>query len=298
MLRKNFDKVMEVILCKIASADGPVNALEAQVLSSLVGKEMDAAFYNALLAEPNIRDTDYTEAFGTIMDLAIQLGGQEQGSDYDPDQDPVVKCIETLGQAVLSADGAIDHQELACFSKFTTIAHSKAAELYQRIQALSTSNECDAPQPLSGTELVETAEVNAPPATLEQCLTDLHALVGLGSVKEEVETLINLAQVFALRKKRKLPVPDVSFHMVFSGNPGTGKTTVARTIAKVYGCLGLLTKGHLVEVDRSGLVGSFVGQTAIKTKKVIDQAKGGILFIDEAYALAKRSDNDFGQGVD
>jgi hypothetical protein len=88
MLRKNFDKVMEVILCKIASADGPVNALEAQVLSSLVGKEMDAAFYNALLAEPNIRDTDYTEAFGTIMDLAIQLGGQEQGSDYDPDQDP------------------------------------------------------------------------------------------------------------------------------------------------------------------------------------------------------------------
>jgi SpoVK/Ycf46/Vps4 family AAA+-type ATPase len=83
--------------------------------------------------------------------------------------------------------------------------------------------------------------------------------------------------------------------MVFSGNPGTGKTTVARTIAKVYGCLGLLTKGHLVEVDRSGLVGGFVGQTAIKTKKVIDQAKGGILFIDEAYALAKRSDNDFGQ---
>jgi SpoVK/Ycf46/Vps4 family AAA+-type ATPase len=114
-------------------------------------------------------------------------------------------------------------------------------------------------------------------------------------VKAEVETLINLARVFALRKKRRLPVPDVSFHMVFSGNPGTGKTTVARTVAKVYGCLGLLTKGHLVEVDRSGLVGNFVGHTATKTKKVIDQAKGGILFIDEAYALAKRSDNDFGQ---
>jgi SpoVK/Ycf46/Vps4 family AAA+-type ATPase len=114
-------------------------------------------------------------------------------------------------------------------------------------------------------------------------------------VKKEVETLINLARVFALRKKKQLPIPDVSFHMVFSGNPGTGKTTVARIVAKVYGCLGLLTKGHLVEVDRSGLVGNFVGQTATKAKKVVDQAKGGILFIDEAYALAKASDNDFGQ---
>ena len=83
--------------------------------------------------------------------------------------------------------------------------------------------------------------------------------------------------------------------MVFSGNPGTGKTTVARIVAKIYGCLGLLSTGHLVEVDRSGLVGNFVGHTATKTRKVIEQAKGGILFIDEAYALAKDSANDYGQ---
>jgi SpoVK/Ycf46/Vps4 family AAA+-type ATPase len=137
---------------------------------------------------------------------------------------------------------------------------------------------------------------NTPSATLEQCLAELHALVGLASVKSEVETLTNLARVFTLRKEKGLPIPDVSFHMVFSGNPGTGKTTVARIVAKIYGSLGLLTKGHLVEVDRSGLVGSFVGQTANKTKKVIDRAKGGILFIDEAYALAKESTGteDFG----
>jgi SpoVK/Ycf46/Vps4 family AAA+-type ATPase len=83
--------------------------------------------------------------------------------------------------------------------------------------------------------------------------------------------------------------------MVFSGNPGTGKTTVARIVAKIYGSLGLLSKGHLIEVDRSGLVGNFVGHTATKTKKVIEQAKGGILFIDEAYALVKGTENDFGQ---
>ncbi len=93
-----------------------------------------------------------------------------------------------------------------------------------------------------------------------------------------------------------MPVPNFSFHMVFSGNPGTGKTTVARIVAKVYGSLGLLKIGNLVETDRSGLVGGYVGQTALKTKKVIESAKGGVLFIDEAYSLAKEgSGNDYGQ---
>jgi SpoVK/Ycf46/Vps4 family AAA+-type ATPase len=117
----------------------------------------------------------------------------------------------------------------------------------------------------------------------------------MASVKREVETLINVAKVFTIRKQRGLPVPDVSFHMVFSGNPGTGKTSVARIIAQVYGCLGLLKGGQLIEVDRSGLVGNFVGQTATKTKKVIETATGGVLFIDEAYALTNNSDDkDFG----
>jgi stage V sporulation protein K len=97
-------------------------------------------------------------------------------------------------------------------------------------------------------------------------------------VKAEVETLANLARVFKLRKKHGLPTPDVSFHMVFSGNPGTGKTVVARIIAQIYGCLGLLSKGQSVGVDRSGLVANYIGQTATKTKKVIEQAKGGAFY--------------------
>jgi SpoVK/Ycf46/Vps4 family AAA+-type ATPase len=186
----------------------------------------------------------------------------------------------------------VSQRELKCLSKYTAIAHSKAAELNRRI-ITATDGSSDVTATIDDRTTNSNESHNAP-VTIEQCVAELHALVGLKSVKDEVETLTNLARIFSLRKKRGMPVPDVSFHMIFSGNPGTGKTTVARIVAKIYGCLGLLTKGQLVEVDRSGLVGGFVGQTATKTKKVIEQAKGGVLFIDEAYALAKESENDFG----
>ncbi len=124
---------------------------------------------------------------------------------------------------------------------------------------------------------------------------ELESYIGLGAVKKEVENLINMVQIDQKRKENGLPCTDMSLHMVFSGNPGTGKTTIARIMARIYHSLGILSKGHLVEVDRSGLVAGYVGQTATKTSKVITKALGGVLFIDEAYALNGKSDNDFGQ---
>lgn len=131
--------------------------------------------------------------------------------------------------------------------------------------------------------------------TLDDLKQELAGYIGLETVKKEVDSLINLVNIQKLRKENGLPVNDLSLHMVFSGNPGTGKTMIARLMARIYKCLGILSKGQLVEVDRSGLVAGYVGQTAIKTSEVIEKAKGGVLFIDEAYALTNRGGTDYGQ---
>ena len=139
-------------------------------------------------------------------------------------------------------------------------------------------------------------EDQAPPKEkIEDLRKELDSYVGLAAVKREVQDLIDLAAVEQLRRQHGLPTADMSLHMVFTGSPGTGKTTIARLMARVYHSLGILSRGQLVEVDRSGLVAGYVGQTAIRTRKVIDSALGGVLFIDEAYALNGGGANDFGQ---
>ena len=141
----------------------------------------------------------------------------------------------------------------------------------------------------------EEKEEIPPKEKIEDLLAELDSYVGMDAIKTEVRSLINMVQVYKLRREHDLPTTDMSLHMVFSGNPGTGKTTVARIMSRIYHSLDILSKGQLVEVDRSGLVAGYVGQTALKTQKVIGKAMGGVLFIDEAYALNGKSENDFGQ---
>ena len=131
--------------------------------------------------------------------------------------------------------------------------------------------------------------------SIDDVLAELDGLVGLEEVKAEVKKIVNLAKVNEARRAQGLKVPPMTYHMVFTGNPGTGKTTVARIVARAFAALGIAKKGHLVETDRSGLVGRYAGETAIKTNAKVDEALGGVLFVDEAYQLASSDNDDYGK---
>jgi len=147
---------------------------------------------------------------------------------------------------------------------------------------------------MAGTTAVPEPEL-PPERPIEELLAELDALIGLDHVKVEVRRLTSLLRVQQLREEAGLPTVETSRHLVFTGNPGTGKTTVARLLSQIYRSLDVVDKGHLVETDRSDLVAGYVGQTATKTRAVLESALGGTLLIDEAYSLARGGDTDFGR---
>lgn len=193
--------------------------------------------------------------------------------------------------------------ELDAIDQFRSamLRHLDALGLPRPGQPASTAT---GPAGTTGTSAVSSAaatvaatSADAPPAPtrpLTELLAELDALVGLEHVKREVRRLSSLLQVQQVRRERLLPVIDTSHHLVFTGNPGTGKTTVARLLSEIYHAVGVVSKGHLVETDRGKLVAGFVGQTALKTQAALESALGGMLLIDEAYALARGGENDFG----
>jgi len=188
---------------------------------------------------------------------------------------------------VIKYDGTITPAEAAALSDFKAILYPAGTGANaESSQAAATTAAESTPAPL---------EMEEPARTLEDVLAELDALVGLERVKADVRQLINFLKVQKLREESGMRGLTTSRHLVFYGNPGTGKTTIARLLAQIYRTLGILTRGQLVETDRAGMVAGYVGQTALKVKEVVNRSLGGVLFIDEAYALSSGGGNDFGQ---
>lgn len=204
-----------------------------------------------------------------------------------------------IGHTVCSIDEFSSAAEMAALDTYrqTLLGAMEASGLRNPV----TGHPVEVAKPAAATTAAAPAaqqahESELPPARpLEELLAELEGLVGLAEVKAEVRLVANLITVENLRKARHLPVAEQSRHLIFTGNPGTGKTTVARLLAQIYRTLHVVDKGQLVETDRAGLVAGFVGQTATKTKEVFDSALGGVLLVDEAYALARGDERDFGQ---
>jgi stage V sporulation protein K len=191
------------------------------------------------------------------------------------------KLILTL----IAVDPERDKDELRVLAKYVD-------QVMLKVRGLINTDDNKAANP---SEELEGDSESGSKKSIDDLLEELNNLVGLEVVKQSVFSILNLIRVNKMREDAGMQVTPVRMHLVFTGNPGTGKTTVARILAAIYRELGLLSKGHLVEVSRHSLVAGYVGQTALKTQEIIDKAMGGILFIDEAYSLArKQSETDFG----
>jgi Holliday junction resolvasome RuvABC ATP-dependent DNA helicase subunit len=279
---------VDALVSAVMAADGSISEQEGNAYAVAVGRfvRRNGRTVDAITARASdhlLRRRGWEAAPSELFGLLVTSDQRSGRTDSHGYYHLAMRCA----RAAASVDTSFSRDELDAVEvlRATLVSAMDRAGVARPANPPATAVEAGTP------------EQPAPPTaeTLEVLLDELDDLVGLEAVKASVRQLTNLLQVQQLRVTRRLPVLDTSLHLVFSGNPGTGKTTVARLLARIYRTLGVLSRGQLVEADRSQLVAGYVGQTAIKTRGVVEQASGGMLLIDEAFALARGGENDFGR---
>ncbi|MEO6571511.1 MAG: AAA family ATPase [Ilumatobacteraceae bacterium] len=277
------------LVSSILAGDGRLTASELDAWLDDIGPMLQPP---VSVGQQQLRDSDlitakasWIDAPTTLFDLLVRAdardGGRRSSVYYE------------LAMRLAHAGAAIDlvpsPDEIAAIDRFRTM-------LLRTMDSVAVARPGRASTATSAPASAPPAEVELPPRrAVDDILAELDALIGLDHVKTEVRRLTSLLRIGRLRADHDLPVIETSRHLVFVGNPGTGKTTVARLLSQLYRSLGVVTKGHLIETDRADLVAGFVGQTATKTQAVLVSALGGTLLIDEAYSLARGGENDFGR---
>lgn len=305
-IRLFLDMYTQALLLRMAQHAGSISEAMKQFVAGVPARDVLAIGKASCDQALNIGHKNRSFAEGTPLLLRCCVAMDDKDGTNSAQQ--FVAGVSQLLYAAADVDGSMGGATLnfitAYLGSLRTFLLTRAAgrhagaaqEMLRRMDVPGSIKNNDGAAKTEEKAQAQPEKKEEPEKTAEELLAELDSLIGLDGVKREVHSLINLIKVRKMREQHGLKVMDMSFHMVFTGNPGTGKTTVARLVAKIYKQLGFLSQGQLIETDRSGLVAGYVGQTAGKVTEVVKSALGGILFIDEAYALARKGmDNDFGR---